>query len=241
MTNAAILRLGLRSLFGRARVWLMIAMPVVMLALAAVIRAASAGGMDDAGAEGFLRVFGVGIVVPVVALVATTTLINSEFDDGSIIYLLTKPIPRLTIIASKAVIVLGAGIVFAAVPMLLAGFVLIGGSSGVAVAALAGGVVSTVAYVGIFTALATTMKRSIVGCLLFWLLWESTISSLLSPVKWLSARAWGNAVIQHIATAAGDGKPAVPLLYAALGAAVALAAGVMLAGQRLASMTISEE
>ncbi|MBB2894282.1 ABC transporter permease [Flexivirga oryzae] len=239
--NSAILRLGMRSLFGRARVWLMIAMPVIMLALATLIRATSEGTMDDSGAEGFLRVFGIGIVVPVVALVATTTLINSEFDDGSIIYLLTKPVSRLTIISSKAVVVLAAGIVFAAVPMLLAGFLLVGGSSHVAVAAFAGGVVSTVAYVGIFTVLATTMKRSIVGCLLFWLLWESTISSLLSPVKWLSARAWGTAVIQHLATALGDGKPGVPLLYAVLGAVVAFAVGIALAGQRLASMTISEE
>lgn len=239
--NAAILRLGMRSLFGRARVWLMVGMPVILLALAGVIRTASGDTMDDAAAENFLRVFGIGIVVPVVALVATTTLINSEFDDGSIIYLLTKPISRVAIIASKAVIVLGAGVVFAAVPMLLGGVLLVGGSAQVAVATLVGGVVATLAYVGIFTALATTMKRSIVGCLLFWLLWESTISSLFSPVRWLSARAWGDAVIQQIATAAGDGNPGVPLLYAVLAALLAFAAGIALAGQRLASMTISEE
>jgi ABC-2 type transport system permease protein len=238
--NAAILRLGLRSLFGRARVWLMIAMPVILLVLSVVIRSASTD-MTGADAESFLRVFGIGIVVPVVALIATTTLINSEFDDGSIIYLLTKPVPRVTIIASKAVIVLGAGIVFAAIPMLLAGFLLVGGSGGVAVSALVGGFVATLAYVGIFTALATTMKRSIIGCLLYWLLWESTVSSLLPPVKWLSARAWGNSVIQQLATAAGDGKPPVPIVYAVIAALIACAAGIALAGQRLASMTISEE
>ncbi|MFC6705386.1 ABC transporter permease [Flexivirga alba] len=240
--NPTILRLGLRSLFGRARVWLMIAMPVILLALAAVVRAVSTGSSDDDySAENFLRVFGIGIVLPVVALVATTTLINSEFDDGSIIYLLTKPISRVAIIASKAVIVLAAGIVFGAVMMFVAGVIMVGGSSNVALGALLGGVVSTIAYVGIFTVLATTMKRSVVGCLLFWLIWESTISSLFSPVKWLSARAWGNAVVQHIATAPDDGKPAVPLAYAVIAAVIALAVGVVLAGQRLASMTISEE
>ncbi|HWC21618.1 MAG TPA: ABC transporter permease [Flexivirga sp.] len=239
--NSTILRLGLRSLFGRARVWLMIAMPVILVILAVVIRAASNGGDDTYAAENFLRVFGVGIVVPVVALIATTTLINSEFDDGSIIYLLTKPISRVAIIASKAVIVLGAGVIFGALMMFVAGLLMVGGSDRVAIAALAGGAVSTIAYVGIFTALATTMKRSVVGCLLFWLIWESTISSLFAPVKWLSARAWGNAVIQHIASAPDDGKPGVPLAYAVIAAFVALAAGIALAGQRLASMTISEE
>ncbi|GAB3485207.1 ABC transporter permease [Flexivirga lutea] len=239
--NGAILRLGLRSLFGRARVWLMIAMPVILLILAAVIRAASTGGDDNHTAENFLRIFGIGIVVPVVALVATTTLVNSEFDDGSIIYLLTKPVSRLAIITSKAVIVLGAGVVFGAVMMFAAGLTMVGGHDSVAVGAFAGGLVSTIAYVGIFTVLATSMKRSIVGCLLYWLIWESTISSLFSPVKWLSARAWGNAVVQHIATAPDDGKPGVPLAYAVVAALVALAVGVVLAGQRLASMTISEE
>lgn len=238
--NSAILRLGLRSLFGRARVWLMIAMPVILLALAGVIRATSPDGVSADAAENFLRIFGIGIAVPVVALVATTTLVNSEFDDGSIIYLLTKPVSRMTIIASKAAIVLGAGVFFGAVMMFLAGLVMVGGDSNVAVGGLVGGVVATVAYVGIFTALATTMKRSIVGCLLFWLLWESTVSSLLSPVKWLSARAWGNAAVQHLADVSGD-KPAVPLLYAVLAALVALGGGIALAGQRLASMTIAEE
>lgn len=239
--NPTILRLGLRSLFGRARVWLMVAMPVILVVLAVVLRLASSGGMDQHSAENFLRLFGIGIAVPVIALIATTTLINSEFDDGSIIYLLTKPISRVTIIASKAVIVLGAGVIFGALMMFVAGLLMGGGGGRVAVAAMLGGIVSTMAYVGIFTALATTMKRSVVGCLLFWLIWESTISSLFSPVKWLSARAWGNAVIQHVANVPGDSKPAVPLAYAIIAAVVALAAGVALAGQRLASMTISEE
>lgn len=239
--NNTILRLGLRSLFGRARVWLLIAMPVILVVLAIVLRTAANGGMDEGSAENFLRIFGIGIAVPVIALVATTTLINSEFDDGSIIYLLTKPISRVTIIASKAVIVLGAGVILGALMMFVAGLLMVGGGGRVAVAALVGGTVSTIAYVGIFTALATTMKRSVVGCLLYWLIWESAISSLFSPVKWLSARAWGNAAIQHIANVPGDGKPGVPLAYAVIAALVALAAGIALAGQRLASMTISEE
>lgn len=239
--NNTILRLGLRSLFGRARVWLLIAMPVILVVLAIVLRTASNGGMDEESAENFLRIFGIGIAVPVIALVATTTLINSEFDDGSIIYLLTKPISRVTIIASKAVIVLGAGVVLGALMMFVAGLLMVGGGGRLAVAALVGGTVSTIAYVGIFTALATTMKRSVIGCLLYWLIWESTISSLFSPVKWLSARAWGNAAIQHIADVPGDGKPGMPLAYAVIAALVALAAGIALAGQRLASMTISEE
>ncbi|NNG39010.1 ABC transporter permease subunit [Flexivirga sp. ID2601S] len=238
--SAPILRLGLRSLFGRARVWLMVAMPVILVVLAFVLRRASSGDVPADSAEQLLRNFGIGIAVPVVALVATTTLINSEFDDGSIIYLLTKPVSRVSIIASKAVVTLGAGVVFAAVPMLIAGLILSGTADRMALAGLLGGVVASIAYVGVFTALATTMKRSIIGCLLFWLIWESTLASLFSPVKWLSPRTWGNSVIQHVSSGIAD-TPPVPLWYALAATAVVLVLGVVLAGKRLASMTISEE
>ncbi|TWE09191.1 ABC transporter permease [Rudaeicoccus suwonensis] len=233
-----ILRLGLRSLFLRARVVLLIALPIVLLLLSAVVRFATQGSHADAAAD-LISVFGIGLVVPIVTLIATTTLINSEFDDGSIIYLLTKPIPRLTIIASKAVVVLASVLVVAAIPIGIAGLVVAGTSDGVAVAGLLGAVVSGAAYVGIFTALATFMKRSILGCLLYWLLWESTISSLISPVKWLSARSWGTAVLDGVASVPGR-HPGVPVLYAVAATLIALVIGIVLAGRRLAAMTLSE-
>jgi len=238
--NIPILRLALRSLFGRGRVWLLLALPVVLVVLSILLRLASTGG-TPAGAQDFLQVFGIGIVVPLVTMLATTTLINSEFDDGSIIYLLSKPVSRVTIIASKALVVLAAATVCGAVPMFVAGLVLTGGSGGVAPAGLVAGLVAAAAYVGIFIGLATVMKRSVLGCLLYWLIWESTISSLISPVKWLSARAWGDSVMQAVASIIGDGRPPVPSPYAVLAAVVALAAGVVLAGRRLAAMTLSED
>lgn len=238
--NVPILRLGLRSLFGRSRAWLMIAMPILLLALVAALKATNSSMAAD-NAASLLELFGIGIVVPIVTLIATTTLINSEFDDGSIIYLLTKPISRLSIMASKAAVILGTSLVFAAVPVCLAGLIMVGGEAQVAVSALAGAVVASVAYVGIFTALATTMKRSVIGCLLYWLIWESTLSTLLGPVKWLSARAWGISCLRDLAAPIGLGSVPVPLWYAIVAAVVALAVGTALAAVRLASMTISEE
>lgn len=236
--NSPILKLAFRSLFGRARVWLLVGLPLILIAVALLLR--TLGNVTDSTVENFLTTFGVGLVVPIVTLVATTTLINSEFDDGSIIYLLTKPVSRISIIASKAAVVLTAALVCAALPMALAA-VLLGGSGDLVLAALAGGVVTSAAYVGIFIAIATVMKRSILGCLLYWLIWESTVSGLLSPVKWLSARAWGQSVVNEISSFSGGAKPPVPVLYAVLAAIVALVLGVLLAGRRLAAMTISEE
>ena len=45
--------------------------------------------------------------MPLVALLATSGLLAPEIDDGSIAYLLAKPISRHTIVASKLVVAIG--------------------------------------------------------------------------------------------------------------------------------------
>ena len=45
--------------------------------------------------------------VPLVALLATTGLLAPEIDDGSVAYLLAKPISRHTIVLSKLLVALG--------------------------------------------------------------------------------------------------------------------------------------
>ncbi|MBO1767839.1 ABC transporter permease subunit [Allobranchiibius sp. GilTou38] len=238
--NSAILRLGVRSLVGRARVYLMLVLPVLLVLLALLLRSLAGADFGPGDKIGFLKVFGVGVVVPIVALIATSTLISSELDDGSIIYLLSKPVPRIAIVASKAVVILAAVVLFAAVPLGLAGLILAGGSDRIALGAFVGALLSGTAYVGIFIVLATLLKRSVVGALVYWLVWESTLSSLIGPVKWLSARAWGSSVIDSISTVSSDAK-GVPWWYAVLTMLIAVSAGVFLAGRRLSSMTLSDE
>lgn len=238
--NSPILRLAVRSLFGRARALLLVAMPLLLLGLAVLLNA-TAGDAANTPRDVplvLVRTFGLGIVVPVVALIATTTLINSEFDDGSIIYLLTKPVSRLSIVASKALIVLLCTLAFAALPMTLAAMVLIGTDADVWLGALAGGIVSSLAYAGIFTTLATLLNRSLVGCLVYWLVWEATLTSFISPASWLSARAWGTSVLHAIADVGQKAHP--PVWFAVIGAVLCLVGGVVVAGRKLSHTTISD-
>ena len=44
------------------------------------------------------------MIVPLIALLATSGLFATEIDDGSISYLLAKPISRYTIVISKLVV-----------------------------------------------------------------------------------------------------------------------------------------
>lgn len=235
--NAAIIRLAMRSLLGRSRVLVLLAMAAALLALALLIRLAPTGALDPAGGPlNLVRTFGIGVVIPVVTLIGTTTLITSEIDDGSIIYLLSKPVPRWVIVASKMLVILASSLVFAVVPMGVAALVMVGADGGLWWGALLGGAVSATAYTGAFAILALLVKRSVTGCLLYWLVWEALLTSVLEPAQYLSARAFGGSVTH---TAMGlDAHPAA--WFAVVAAIVVLVAGARLAGWRLARVTISE-
>ncbi|MCG8656138.1 MULTISPECIES: ABC transporter permease subunit [unclassified Yimella] len=237
--NIPILRLAVRSLFGRARAILLFLIPALLLLLATLIRVADGDTLSPGDAPLVLvRTFGIGIVVPVVALMATTTLINSEFDDGSIIYLLTKPVSRLSIIATKAFVVLLCTLVFAAVPMMIAALIMVGVQDDLWLGALLGGVTASVAYAGIFTTLATLLNRSVVGCLVYWLVWEASLTSLISPAAWLSARAWGTSVLHSVAEVGQKVHP--PVWFGLIAAVLCLIGGVLIAGRKLSHTTISD-
>ncbi|MBD2758065.1 ABC transporter permease [Yimella sp. cx-573] len=236
--NAPIIKLGLRSLFGRPRVIALLVLPLLLIAVSGLRHVASSDPIDTAEAGDLLGTLGIGIVLPIVTLVATSTLISSEFDDGSIIYLLTKPVSRLGVVMSKASVVLLAVVGLVVLPMMIAALVLVGTRDNLWLSAGAGTLVSGAAYVGIFAVLATFLKRSIVGCLLYWLLWELTLSGLIPAIKWTSAQAWGASVLTQLADLEFALK--VPTWFAALAGVVCLVGGVFAAGRRLASTTISE-
>ncbi|BDZ56960.1 ABC transporter permease [Barrientosiimonas endolithica] len=236
--SGPVVRLALRSLLGRARVLLLLALPVLLIALTLVQQRFAA--MDGTATQNFLSTFGIGVVVPVVTLICTTTLISTEFDDGSIIQLLVKPISRVALVLSKALVILGAVVVFGVLPLGISAMVLHPGD-GLPLAIVAGSAVSGVAYVGIFTALAVALRRSVVGALAYWLIWESTIAGLIGPTKWLSARSWGTSVLQAASDVTAEAAQPVPTAYAILAALVVLAGGVLLAGRRIVSMTLSDD
>lgn len=235
--SGPIVRLGLRAVFGRARVVLMAGLPFVLILLALLTAQADPA---VSASQQFLTGFGVGVIAPVVVLIATTTLITSEFDDGSILYLLIKPISRTAIVASKTVVVLVAVLGGVLVPMVLAAALLgLGSYNGIAAAA-AGALISGLGYTGVFTMLATLLKRSILGCLAYWLVWESIIVGLVPPARWLSVRSWATSAMTDLSTMPGGADPAVPLWYSVVAAVAAVVIGVAVAARRLRSVTLSE-
>ena len=195
--SPTIVRLGVRSVFGRRRGVLLYVLPLVLVGLGVLVRALVG---DDPGASRVtLQGLGLEVVVPLVALLAASGLLAPEIDDGSIAYLLAKPVPRSRIVVSKLVVALGCVLVFAALPVLVAGLVLQPGEPSFALGFALGAAVGGVAYSALFSLLSVLTRHAVVIGLIYLLVWEGLLGGLLDGVRWLSLSEWAAALVGTVA------------------------------------------
>jgi ABC-2 type transport system permease protein len=232
--NATVARLTARSLLGRRRAYLLMALPGVLIVLCVLVRLLA--GEDNDITVGILGGFALSTLVPLLGLIAGTGSIGPEIDDGSIVYLIAKPVPRRSVVLSKYVVAWLATLALGALPLLVAGLVLDSSEPTQALAWALGGAVAGTTYTALFLALAALTRHAVVIGLLFVLLWEGLLGGLLSGIRWLAIGAWG----QEIAASVSDAvkAPGTGLLYAVLAATVLTVGSVWLAGDRLRSFTL---
>jgi ABC-2 type transport system permease protein len=241
--NATVVRLTARSLLGRRRALLLLALPAVLLLLAVLFR--TLGGVDDRTTVDLLGGLAVGTLVPLLALIAGTGAIGPEIDDGSIVYLLAKPVRRSTVATSKTVVAAAVVTVFGAVPVVLAGVVLSGTSSRLALAYGLGALVAGITYAALFLLLAVVTRHAVILGLLYAIVWESLVGTFVPGAQKLSIQQWSMSLTKHVVgtdvasrlsiTAAVGLGVAVPLLL------VVALGSTWFAGWRLRSLSLTGE
>ena len=230
--HPTILRLSAQALLGRRRGLVLLLIPALLVVLALVIRVLTGEG---SGYEAVLNL-GFTLVLPLVALLAATAVLGPEIDDGSIVYLLAKPVSRHAVARSKYVVAGAATIGLGALPLLVSGLVLDASEPARAVAWGVGAAVAGTAYVALFLGLASLTRHAVVVGLLVALLWEGVLGNVFAGVRWVAIGAWGR-------EAAGDISPLVSgagtgLAYALVAAALVTVGSVWFAGDRLRSFTL---
>ena len=144
--NPTILRLSTQALLGRRRGLVLMLIPGLLIVLAVVVRALTEAGVGyDIVSE-----VGYTLALPIVALLAASAVLGPEIDDGSIVYLIAKPVPRHVVVLSKYVVAWLATVGLGALPLLLAGLVLDSSDPGRAVAWGVAALVSGTAYTALF-------------------------------------------------------------------------------------------
>ena len=236
--NRTIALFTYHALLGRRRMMLLLILPALLIAMALIIRAAAGAGIDPQITAHLLQHFALGAIVPLLALLAGTGAIGSEIDDGSIIYLLAKPVRRGEIVLTKLVMAVGCVAVFGALPIFLTGWILTGSALNLPVAFGVAALVAGIAYCVGFLLLAVVSRHAVVIGLAYALAWESLVGGYLPGAGALSIQQWALALADAM-TSSTDVHSMIRLAVAIPLLVVAIVGGTWFAGVRLRSFTLS--
>ncbi|MBB1253409.1 ABC transporter permease [Streptomyces alkaliterrae] len=239
MYDPTVARLTYRALLGRRRALILCALPALLLAIAVLVRVT--GVADDNVATNLLGGFALATLVPLIGVIVGTGAIGPEIDDGSIVYLLSKPLKRSTIILTKLTVAVGVTFLFAALPVLLAGLIMVGGSQQIAVAYAIGTVVASVAYCTLFLLIGTISRNAVIIGLVYALVWEALFGSFVPGARTLSVQQWGLALVDRLVGSGVEVTSAVALPTAAVLLAVVTVGGTWYAVERLKVLTLAGE
>ncbi|MBO0686366.1 MAG: ABC transporter permease subunit [Candidatus Dormibacteraeota bacterium] len=236
--NLVVAGITLRGMVGRKRALLLLALPLTLLVLAVTFRATGFDSPQDTAQ--LLQRFGLGTLLPLVALIAGTGVLSPEIDDGTIVFLLSKPVPRPAILHAKLAVAAGLTWLVVAVPMGISGLILAGTAHGLAAGFVVGTLAGALAYCAIFLLITVVSRHAVVLGLIYALVWESLIGGYVPGARELSVQQW-SLTIAAAFTHGGLLQTSVglPAAIGLLAAAAVLA--TILAGQRLRSLSIPGE
>jgi ABC-2 type transport system permease protein len=234
--NLTIMRITARGLFGRRRFLLLFPLPVLLIGMA--LLAEAGGARPDEWAEPVLIGIGLAVLLPITALIVGTGVLGAEIDDGTVVHILAKPLPRREIVLAKLAVAWLVTAVTSAVPLFITGVIAESArlGAGLAVAAALG----ALAYSAFFLALSLLSRRPVLLGLLYVLLWEGLLGNFVAGTRVLSIQ-------QYVVTVA-DKVAGTDLLTATLGGPVSVVMALVfavgftwLAIDRLRSFSVAGE
>jgi ABC-2 type transport system permease protein len=196
----AIATVTARALVGRRRSLLMLLLAGAPVLLALLIRLSGRATRESAlvlALEGLL----VATVLPLVALVFGTAALGSELDDGTGVHVLTKPIPRWSIVVPKLIVAGGLTAVLLVASTLVTGSLLGGGTTRGAQITLAFAIaiaIGSFVYAAIFLALSAATSRGLIIGLAYSLLWEGLLAGALPGTQLLSVHEYVRGMVAAI-------------------------------------------
>ena len=238
---AEIFWLSLRQLLGRWRVLvilLLAALPSLLILLIELLGEAEIT-FDDEFVEPIIDAMVVGGIMPIVTMVLASAAFGNELEDKTLYYLVLKPVSRISIVVAKLLATL-----VVAVPLVVSSGVvasaLVGADAqvlGTLAVALAAGVA---AYASIFTFAGLLTPRALAYGLVYVLVWEGLLSTIVSGVRYLSVRGYTLALLHGMdeeSFAALTGR-VIELPAAIVGTGVVIVAFFLLALYRLRTMDV---
>jgi ABC-2 type transport system permease protein len=234
--NGVVAGITYRAVLGRRRVLLLILLPLVLIGLALLLR-----GIGETGEHTTVELmqrFAIGAMLPLLGLIAGTGVISPQIDDRTILHLLAKPISRPVIATTKFVVAATLLAVFAALPTFIAAFILLQGAAGIAYGFGVGALVGGLAYAAIFLLLGVLTRHAVTVGIIYALVWEGLVGGLVPGARKFSVQQWAQSVADQISSSTFLSAD-VALGFAVPAIAIVTIGGVVWAGQRLRSLSLT--
>ena len=216
LLNTTVMWLTWRQLFAKRRIWL-----AAMFALAPLIFTLAFKLLGDDGRDSRLAFFTtlnreivIGTLLPLAAVIFGTTAFGGEVDEGTLVYLLVKPLQRWQLVLSKFAVAVSSTLAVMVPAIFLPWIMLRGGNIPARlplsffVAAVAGATI----YCALFLGLGLATRRALIAGLLYVIGFESVLSRGLVGAKSFSVREFAVAISQAVSAGAVGGPDyVVPL------------------------------
>jgi ABC-2 type transport system permease protein len=215
-------RLAVRQFLGSRRALWALVLAVIPVLLALLMNAEAgtnpAETLDDL--TDLYQALIVAVLLPIMALVVGTSVFGAEVDDGTITYVLGKPVARWRIVLTRIVV---AALLTAAVLVPSTAVACAIAVRGVNAPGLVGGFTAAVAagsllYCALFVALSLSTRRALIAGLAYVVVWEGLLSNTFGGSRALSIRQYTLSIADALVNA-----KAVNLSQLGLGTALAMA------------------
>jgi ABC-2 type transport system permease protein len=239
--TAALVSITLRSLLNRRRTVLLALLGVLLIAVVGLFL------LSDPTPEQAVQVtrsllsdLAIGVLLPLVAVIVGTAAIGSELDDGTIVYLLARPVPRWRIVIVKLLVA------WVVVTLLVAPATLVAGLIGqddptLAIGFAVAAVIGALEYTAVFVALSLITSRALIVGLAYVVIWEGVVAGLFEGTRTFSVRQHVLAIAEALGGGNADGIAEVGLPVA-IGTIVVVTAGAaILAIRRLETVELRGE
>jgi ABC-2 type transport system permease protein len=234
-----VFTLTVRQLAGRRRLWLVLALVSLPVLAGVLFTLADSTATQAEFADDITRALVVSTILPLVMLLLGTAALGNEVADRTLVYLVTKPLPRWSIAVPKLVAAVAVGGLPVALSAALAIALIQQGDAGGAAATGAGVLAGAAAYGAIFTWAGLATRHALVLGLGYVFVWEAALAAYLDGIRFLSVRRFTLALVHGLDEARLARIDASPgAAAAAVAVAVVLVGFTALAVRKLRRMDV---
>lgn len=143
-------------------------------------------------------------VLPLAAAILSMAVISQEVEQKTIVYLLTRPIPRWQLILFRAAAAMTVTFAISALTLAILAASTSGLTNGVFLRDLVAAAVGSAAYVSLFVLVSLLINKSMIVCILFAFVWESTAPLIPGDLYRLTITGYLQGISQHPSVGTGN-------------------------------------